>query len=72
MTGQKDLYISKVVHKAFVEVNEEGSEATASTAVIMTRGTCRSVRVDHPFVFLIREKQTESLLFIGRIVDPTK
>jgi hypothetical protein len=69
MTGKKDLFISKVIHKAFVDVNEEGSEAAASTAVIMTRGIGRSVRVDHPFVFLIREKETESLLYRGENYD---
>lgn len=74
MTGRKNLFISKVIHKAFVDVNEEGTEAAAATAVVMYKGISRplSFRADHPFVFLIRENQTESILFIGRIVDPTK
>jgi serpin B len=74
MTGKKDLFISKVIHKAFVDVNEEGTEAAAATAVVMERGVSRTLlfRADHPFVFLIRENKTGSILFIGRIVDPTK
>ncbi len=75
MTGIKDLFISKVVHKAFVDVNEEGTEAAAATAVVMTRESesrTLTFQVDHPFVFLIKENQTGSVLFIGRIVDPTK
>lgn len=74
MTGKKDLFISKVIHKAFVDVNEEGTEAAAATAVVMQLAISRPLtfRADHPFVFLIRENQTGSILFIGRIVDPTK
>ena len=74
MTGRKDLFISKVIHKAFVDVNEEGTEAAAATAVVMLRGISRplSFRADHPFMFLIRENKTGSILFIGSIVDPTK
>lgn len=74
MTGRKDLFISKVIHKAFVDVNEEGTEAAAATAVIMEKGISKTLTfwADHPFVFLIRENKTGSILFIGRIVDPTK
>ncbi|MCK5215547.1 MAG: serpin family protein [Candidatus Omnitrophica bacterium] len=75
MTGKRDLFISKVIHKAFVDVNEEGTEAAAATAVVMeTLAISRPLifRADHPFVFLIRENTTGSILFIGRIVDPTK
>lgn len=75
MTGKKDLFISKVIHKAFVDVNEEGTEAAAATAVVMERLAISrplTFRADHPFVFLIRDNQTGSILFIGRIVDPTK
>lgn len=73
MDGTKDLYISNVVHKAFVDVNEEGTEATASTAVIMARKSIRSSPVfqaNHPFLFLIREQKTGSILFMGRVVNP--
>jgi len=71
MTGSRDLFIGEVVHKAFVDVNEEGTEAAAATGVVMKRGGA-VFRVDHPFLFLIRESQTGSILFIGRITDPTK
>jgi serpin B len=75
MTGTRDLNISDVVHQAFVEVNEEGTEAAAATAVEMTRGMeapAPVFKVDHPFLFLIREKQTGCILFLGRVVDPTQ
>ncbi len=74
MTGKKGFFISKVIHKAFVDVNEEGTEAAAATAVAMAKGISKTLlfQADHPFVFLIRENQTGSILFIGRIVDPTK
>lgn len=76
MDGRPDwLYISALIHKAFVEVNEEGTEAAAATAVVMSG---RSVpaqplvfRADHPFVFLIQETQTGCILFAGRLSDPT-
>lgn len=77
MDGRPDwLYISAVIHKAFVDVSEEGTEAAAATAVVMTE---RSVparpptfRADHPFIFLIQEKRTGSILIAGRLSDPTK
>jgi len=73
MTGKKDFFISKVIHKAFVDVNEEGTEAAAATAVVMLgSGKPLIFRANHPFVFLIRENKTGSILFIGRIIDPTK
>src|SRR5438132_3977451 len=76
MTSAEKLWISDVVHQAFVDVNEEGTEAAAATAVAMTRSASAShtplFRVDHPFLFLIRERQTGSILFLGRVVDPTK
>ncbi len=75
MTGRKNLFISKVIHKAFIDVNEEGTEAAAATAVVMQRLAISrplTFRANHPFVFLIRESRTGSILFIGRILDPTK
>ncbi len=74
MTGKKDLFISKVIHKAFVDVNEEGTEAAAATAVVVEKGISRPLtfQANHPFVFLIPENQTGSILFVGRIVDPTE
>jgi serpin B len=79
MDGRKDLLISDVIHKAFVEVNEEGTEAAAATAVVMFGGAAPSnpqpipvFRVDHPFLFLIRDNRNGSVLFLGRVMDPTQ
>ncbi|MBN1772575.1 MAG: serpin family protein [Deltaproteobacteria bacterium] len=72
------LYVSAVFHRAFVEVNEEGTEAAAATAVVMARlgggiavdhGPAR-FHADHPFLFLIRENRTGLVLFVGRVGDP--
>ena len=75
MTGSQDLFISAVVHKAFVDVNEEGTEAAAATAVIAnTPGPVVQTfvfRADHPFLFLIRDTRTGSILFLGRMVKPS-
>ena len=74
MTGQRSLFISEVVHKAFVDVNEEGTEAAAATAVLMARSIPLPTpvfRADHPFLFLIRENSSGSVLFLGRVADPT-
>ena len=55
------------------DVNEEGTEAAAATAVhAYSKSMSRHVRVDHPFIFLIRENRTGSILFLGRIVDPCR
>ena len=73
MDGTKKLYISAVLHKAFVEVNEEGTEAAAATAVVIRTRSARrypSFRADHPFLFLIRDKATGSILFLGRYAEP--
>jgi len=76
--GAVDLFISDVFHKAWVEVNEEATEAAAATAVVVTESAeprpppPRPVfRADHPFVFCIRHMQSGSLLFLGRLADPT-
>jgi serpin B len=71
-----DLYISAVIHKAFVEVNEEGTEAAAATAVAVEVTSISmdeppEFRADRPFLFIIRENKTGSVLFIGRLADPT-
>jgi serpin B len=72
---EESLYISAVIHQAFVEVNEEGTEAAAATAVIMTKATAVMPSViftaDHPFIFLIQEKSTGEILFLGKVTDPT-
>ena len=76
MTGEKGLFISEVVHKAFVDVSEEGTEAAAATAVIMeltsvVEPTPPAVfRADHPFIFMIRDNHSGSILFIGRVTNP--
>ena len=74
ITGGKDLYISDVFHKAFVAVDEEGTEAAAATAVVMAETAMPAepvqMRVDRPFFFLIREHQTGTILFMGRMVSP--
>jgi serpin B len=73
MDGTKNLYLSEVFHQAFVEVNETGTEATAITlATVKTKGMDDRFIVDHPFIFLIRDNASGSILFLGRIVDPTK
>jgi serpin B len=73
MDGTTNLFISDVLHKAFVEVNEAGTEAAAATlALAKTKSMSDRFIVDHPFIFLIRENGSGSILFLGRIVDPTK
>lgn len=75
MTGNRELFISDVVHKAFVAVDEAGTEAAAATAVIV--GTTSApveppvqVTIDHPFIFLIRDIKTGAILFVGRVLNP--
>lgn len=81
MDGTRNLYISSVIHKAFVEVDEKGTEAAAVTAVSMNPAISIApvnppkpeiFRADHPFIFMIRENKTGSILFMGRVADPTK
>jgi serpin B len=74
MTGTRNLYITEVLHKAFVSVDEAGTEATAATAVIVGEtavpGQSVEVTLDHPFVFLIRDIETGAILFVGRVLNP--
>jgi len=74
MTGRRDLYIEEVVHKAFVAVDEAGTEAAAATAVIMKLTALPTapveVTVNRPFIFLIRDIETNTILFLGRVLDP--
>jgi len=72
MDGTRELFISDVIHEAFVELNEEGTEAAAATAVVMSRSAPTVFRANHPFLFLIRDNRTGSILFLGRIENPTK
>lgn len=76
MTGRRDLFVGMVIHEARVEVNEEGTEAAAATAVKMKRAHPRRRRpvsfiADHPFLFLILDNQDGSIMFMGRVVNPT-
>ena len=73
------LYISQAAHKAFVDVNEEGTEAAASTAIVISTESSRPppppppvFRADHPFVFLIQDDSTGNILFIGRMTNPSE
>jgi serpin B len=75
MTGNRELFISDVVHKAFVAVDEEGTEAAAATAVIMAKGApmikdAILIKLDRPFLFLIRDNDTGTILFVGRVLNP--
>ena len=75
INGRRDLFISAVIHKAHVDVNEEGTEAAAATGVIMgvTAIKPREIpifRADHPFLFLILDNHSGSILFIGRAINP--
>jgi len=75
MNGKRDLFIWAVIHKAYVDVNEEGTEAAAATAVVVgitsvMPGRIPVFRADHPFLFLIRDNHSGSILFIGRVMNP--
>jgi serpin B len=73
MTGDHSLFLSNVIHKAIVEVNEEGTVAAAASGTVyfgLSVARALPVAVDHPFLFLIRDNATGTLLFVGRIVDP--
>jgi len=73
--GTKELYVSKVLHQAVIDVNEEGTEAAAATAVVISL-RCAVLkdpfefRADRPFLFFIRDNLTNSALFLGRLVRP--
>ena len=75
MNGKTDLLISTIVHKAYVDVNEKGTEAAAATGVGMTATSAmpapaKEFRADHPFLFLIRHRRSGTILFIGRVQNP--
>ncbi|MCK5123472.1 MAG: serpin family protein [Candidatus Pacebacteria bacterium] len=80
MDGTRDLYITDVIHQAFVEVNEEGTEAAAATAVVVGWGSAGDIekpaipifRADHPFIFIIQQKETGNILFMGRVNNPSE
>lgn len=73
MSSRRDLFLSKVMHKAFVEVNEEGTEAAAATAAVMMLRCSRLTPrffADHPFLFFIQHSKTKGILFCGRFSSP--
>lgn len=79
ITGARDLQISDVLHKAYIDINEEGTEAAAATAVIMvltSNGNGGSSRIvfdaDHPFLYIVQHKETGTILFIGSVTNPAE
>jgi serpin B len=76
MTGNRDLYISDIIHKAFVAVDEKGTEAAAATVVIMRLGMAPTsnimLTIDRPFLFVIRDTVSGQILFVGRVVNPAQ
>ncbi len=75
MTEKEDLFIFDMFHKAYVKVDEQGTEAAAATAISFTFTSAahhRIFKADHPFIFIIQEKDTGAILFMGRIMDPSE
>ena len=75
MDGTNNLFISKALHQSFIDVNEEGTEAAAATAVIVELTAIpeqKEFKADHPFVFLIQHKLTGALLFMGKVMNPVE
>ena len=70
MTASERLSISKLIHQAFVDVNEEGTEAAAATGTEMRPVSLSMFVVDHPFIFLIRDNRSGTMLFMGRVTNP--
>jgi serpin B len=74
ITDAEKLYVSGVLHEAFIDVNEKGTEAAAATAIVIraSAAPARPVElvVDRPFFFVLRDLETNAVLFLGRVVDP--
>jgi len=80
--NDENLYISEVIHQTFIEVAEAGTEAAAATAVIIAESAAGPIFIeppkpkiftaDHPFIFIIQEKNTGNILFMGKLINPTK
>ena len=76
MTSGQELYISEVIHEATIDVSELGTEASAASAVIAARPSAagtrkKEFRVDRPFLYLIRDRESGSILFMGRMINPS-
>jgi len=68
--AEGELFIAQAVHKAFIQVDEKGTEAAAATGMTVGRGLIKEVKVDRPFLFLIHDRRTGAILFLGRVLDP--
>ena len=75
MDGTQNLFIGSVVHKAFIDVAERGTEAAAATGVVMSKASLPmglTVRADRPFLYFLRDQPTGAILFMGRVLDPSQ
>jgi serpin B len=74
MNGMKNLFIDQIIHQAYIKVDEEGTEAAGTTEIAITEGLADDLifNANHPFIFVIQEKKTGNILFLGRVIDPTK
>jgi serpin B len=77
MDGSQTLYITQVLHKAFIDLGEKGTEAAAATAVVVGRlavdvPSGLTIRADRPFIYVLRDEPTGAILFMGRVLDPNQ
>jgi serpin B len=76
MDGARDIWLGDVRHKAFISVDEYGTEAAATTLILLPTAPppekMEVMTINRPFVFLIRDLDTGTILFVGRVLDPTK
>jgi serpin B len=70
ITDPSRLFIEAILHKAYVAVDEEGTEAAAATAIFLAEGIPDMFNADHPFLFLIKDNSTGAILFMGRVTNP--
>jgi serpin B len=77
MTTRTPLFIGAALHKAFIKVDEQGTEAAAATVVLMEKSSAphgdewKEFNADHPFLFIVRHRKTGAILFMGRVTDPS-
>lgn len=74
MDGTRNLFIDDVYHKAFISLDEAGTEAAAATAVVVARAAPtppKEVTVDRPFIYMIRDIETDAILFLGQVANPS-